>query len=115
MDRRNKLPYGTRGGEKDLDEIKPVVEFSSMSNEMRDMCIEKAKDAMDSFKDANISYYKKLAKKIKTDLEIDKNETWNCIVGTDFGAFISFEKAYLVYFRLNELYFMIFRFGAGAK
>ena len=109
---RGKNQYGIRVGEKEIDDIKPVVEFFTMTSEMRDLCISKTKDAMRSVVDGNLNYFKKLAKKIKLDLEADKNETWNVIVGTEYGAYLAFEKAFLIYFRLNELYFLIFRFGA---
>jgi hypothetical protein len=48
-------------------------------------------------------------------LEVDKGETWNVIVGTDFGAYVSFEKYNMLYFRLNEVYFLFFRFGANSN
>ena len=112
MSYRRNNQYGIRVGEKEIDEIKPVIEFSTMNNESKEMCISKAKDAMRAVGDSNINYYKKLAKKLKLDLEAEKNETWNVVVGSDYGAYLAFEKAYLIYFRLNELYFLIFRFGA---
>jgi len=56
-----------------------------------------------------------LAKLVKKALEEGTDETWNVIVGIDFGAYCSFDKAYLIYFRLNEIYFLIFRFGATVK
>jgi hypothetical protein len=65
--------------------------------------------------ESNINYYKNLAKNIKKTLEADKNETWNCIVGTDYGAWVSYEKGNLIYFRLNELYFLFFRFGSDSN
>jgi hypothetical protein len=52
---------------------------------------------------------------IKKTLEEGNDETWNVIVGTDYGAYGSFEKAHLIYFRLNEIYFLIFRFGFSIK
>jgi hypothetical protein len=110
---RRKELYGGRAGEKEVDDIKPVVEFSTMPQEMRDVCISKVKEAMRPNVDSNISYYQTLAKKIKTELETDKNETWNVIVGSEFGAYIAFEKAYVLWLRMNEVYFLIFRFGAG--
>ena len=112
MSYRRNQQYGMRPGEKEIDEIKPVIEFCTMNTETKDICITKAKDAMRAVGDSNINYYKKLAKKLKMDLEAEKNETWNVIVGTDYGAYLAFEKAYLIYFRMNELYFLIFRFGA---
>jgi hypothetical protein len=109
---RSKNQGAARMGDKEIEEIKVIVEFCSMSQETKDICISKTKEAMRYIGDGNLNYFKKLAKKIKHDLEQDKDETWNVIVGTDYGAYLAFEKAYLIYFRLNELYFLIFRFGA---
>lgn len=113
MDRRQKGQIGGRTFEKDISDVKPVIEFCTMSKEQRDECVEKAKEALQSLTDSNTAYYKKVAKMVKLALEEDKNETWNCVVGSDYGAYLSFDKAHLVYFRLNEIYFLIFRFGAG--
>ena len=108
----NRIVFG-RIGEKDYDEIKPVIEFNTMNQELKDFCISVAKNALKTTSDSHISYYKKLAKKIKLELEkTEKGQIWNCVVGSDYGAFISFEKANLVYFRINEINFLIFRFGA---
>jgi hypothetical protein len=112
MSYRRNNQYGNRAGEKEIDEIKPIIEFTTMNQETKDFCIAKAKEAMRSVGDSTLNYYKKLSKKLKLDLEADKNETWNVVVGSDYGAYIAFEKAHLIYFRMNELYFLIFRFGA---
>jgi hypothetical protein len=109
---RSKNQGAARIGEKEIDDIKVVIEFCTMTQESKDLCISKTKEAMRYIGDGNLNYFKKLAKKIKEDLEQDKDETWNVIVGTDYGAYLAFEKAYLIYFRLNEIYFLIFRFGA---
>lgn len=109
---KSKTQQNARVIEKELDDMKLVIEFCTMNQENSLMCINKTKDAMRSIGDGNMNYFKKLAKKIKLDLEADKTETWNVIVGTDYGAYLAFEKAYLIYFRLNELYFLIFRFGS---
>lgn len=108
----NRIVFG-KIGEKDYDEIKPIIEFSTMSQEAKDLCISVAKSSLKTTPDSHINYYKKLAKKIKLELEkIEKGQIWNCVVGSDYGAFISFEKSNMVYFRINEIYFLIFRFGA---
>ena len=41
-----KFTQEIRRGDKEIDEIKAVVEFCTMSKEERDDCIEKARDAM---------------------------------------------------------------------
>ena len=108
----NRIVFG-KIGEKDFDEIKPTVEFSTMNQDAREFCINVTKNALKTTPDSHINYYKKLAKKIKNELEkIEKGQIWNCVVGSEYGAFISFEKANMIYFRINEIYFLIFRFGA---
>ena len=52
-----------------------------------------------------------MAKKIKLSLESEKKEIWNVVVGSDFGAWVSFDKTEMIYFRMDEIYFLIFRFG----
>jgi len=47
---KNKVPYGGNKGERDIDDIVPIIEFSNISNENKDMCIKKAKEAMSKLK-----------------------------------------------------------------
>jgi hypothetical protein len=61
--------------------------------------------------DENINYYQNLAKILKDNLEKDGGEVWNVIIGTEFGAYVAFEKSFLLYFRMNELYFLVYRLG----
>lgn len=44
--RITRIQNNPRIGEKEVDDIKPVVEFCSMNAEMKNFCIEKAKEAM---------------------------------------------------------------------
>lgn len=59
----------------------------------------------------NTKFYKSLAKKIKFALEENNEDIWNVVIGSDFGAWISFDKTYVLYCRVQEKYFLIFRFG----
>lgn len=58
-----------------------------------------------------MNYYKILAKKLKMELEEGTDNIWNVVVGSDFGAWISFDKYNVLYCRVKEKYFLIFRFG----
>ncbi|CDK26500.1 unnamed protein product [Kuraishia capsulata CBS 1993] len=35
--------------------------------------------------------------------------TWHCIVGTDFGNYVSHERNNFIYFYVNELAILLFR------
>ena len=72
----NRIVFG-RIGEKDYDEIKPVIEFNTMNQELKDFCISVAKNALKTTSDSHISYYKKLAKKIKLELERKRITTFS--------------------------------------
>jgi hypothetical protein len=104
-----------RRGDKEIDEIKVEIEFCNMNPELKSKCIEKTRDAMKTTLENNFSYFKILAKKIKLSLEEGNEEIWNVVVGSDFGAWISFDKSNMLYFRMDEIYFMIFRFGYDTK
>ena len=58
-----------RRGDKEIDDIKAVIEFCTMSPELQNECIEKTRDAMRTTIENNSSYFKNLAKKIKVGLE----------------------------------------------
>ena len=49
------------------------------------------------------------------NMDSDTGEIWNVIVFTDFGALINFDKAYMIFLRMYELYFLIYRFGYDTK
>jgi hypothetical protein len=59
----------------------------------------------------NINNYIKISKDIKLILDAEKQGVWNVVVGSDFGSYISYDKGYLMFFRLKEIHFLIFRFG----
>jgi hypothetical protein len=36
------------------------------------------------------------------NIDSDTGEIWSVIVGTDFGAWINFDKAYMTFLRMDE-------------
>lgn len=59
----------------------------------------------------SINYYKHIAKELKKKLDTEFGGTWNVVVGSDFGCFISYDRSHLMFFKMNEINFLIFRFG----
>ena len=49
------------------------------------------------------------------NMDSNTGEIWNVIVGTDFGAWINFDKACMLFLTMDELYFLIYRFGYDTK
>lgn len=48
-------------------------------------------------------------------MDSNTGEVWNVIIGTDFGAWINFDKVCMLYLTMDELYFLIYRFGYDTK
>ncbi len=44
-------------------------------------------------------------------LDNEKQGIWNVIVGSEYGSFISYDKGYLIFFRIREINVLIFRYG----
>jgi hypothetical protein len=46
MDTKQKTKFLLSGGEKDIDDVIPVVEFCNMKNDHREICIKVCKEIM---------------------------------------------------------------------
>jgi dynein light chain LC8-type len=56
-------------------------------------------------------YFKDLAEFIKKAFDEKFGGTWHVIVGLNFGAFVSYETKCFIHFFVNQIGFMIFKFG----
>ena len=114
-------------GDKEIDDIKPIIKYCTMSQELKMDTISRIKEAMskliyiyiilniETTIENNSNYFKTLSKKIKINMDSNTGEIWNVIVGTDYGAWINFDKTYMLFLTMDELYFLIYRFGYDTK
>jgi len=56
-------------------------------------------------------YFKDLAEFMKLAFDEKFGGTWHVIVGLHFGAFVSYESSCMIHFYINQLGFMIYKFG----
>ncbi|KAF9731099.1 hypothetical protein PMIN06_011977 [Paraphaeosphaeria minitans] len=91
--------------EKDLP-IKQEAQIKSadMSDEMQQEAIEVAQTAMDQF-----SIEKDIAQYIKKEFDSRKGATWHCIVGRNFGSFVTHETKHFIYFYLGHCAILLFK------
>ncbi|KAF2450798.1 hypothetical protein P171DRAFT_146665 [Karstenula rhodostoma CBS 690.94] len=91
--------------EKDLP-IKQEAQIKSadMSDEMQQEAIEVAQSAMDQF-----SIEKDIAQYIKKEFDSRKGATWHCIVGRNFGSFVTHETKHFIYFYLGHCAILLFK------
>ncbi|CDW72784.1 UNKNOWN [Stylonychia lemnae] len=77
---------------------KAVVKNADMSEDMQQDAIDIATQALEKF---NIE--KDIAAFIKKEFDKKYNPTWHCIVGRNFGSYITHETKHFIYFYLGQV------------
>ena len=85
---------------------KAVVKNADMSEEMQDDAINTAIQALDKY---NIE--KDIAAFIKKEFDKKYNPTWHCIVGRNFGSYVTHETKHFIYFYLGQVAILLFKSG----
>ncbi|THD21474.1 Dynein light chain type [Fasciola hepatica] len=87
-----------------MDETSAVVQGCTMSDEMLEDAVFTAVEAMEKFEqNRDVATY------IKREFDRKHSETWHCIVGRDYGSFISHEAEHFVDFRLGDRAVLLYR------
>ncbi|KAF2435601.1 dynein light chain type 1 [Tothia fuscella] len=84
--------------------LEAQVKAADMSDDMQGEAIEVAQDAMTKF---NIE--KDIAQYIKKEFDSRKGATWHCIVGRNFGSFVTHETKHFIYFYLGHCAILLFK------
>jgi dynein light chain LC8-type len=77
---------------------KAVVKFSDMDTEMLDFAIAQA-----AFAQENLSSEKEVALHLKEQFEERYSPTWHCLVGRNFGSYVTHENGKYCYFYINQM------------
>ncbi|KAF1955238.1 putative dynein light chain type 1 [Byssothecium circinans] len=80
------------------------VKSADMSDEMQQEAIEVAQHAMEQF-----TIEKDIAQYIKKEFDSRKGATWHCIVGRNFGSFVTHETKHFIYFYLGHCAILLFK------
>ncbi|QDS70934.1 hypothetical protein FKW77_006785 [Venturia effusa] len=86
------------------EKLEAQVKAADMSEDMQQEAIEVAQDAMLKF---NIE--KEIAQYIKKEFDQRKGATWHCIVGRNFGSFVTHETKHFIYFYLGHCAILLFK------
>jgi len=89
-----------------MSERKAIIKNADMSEDMQQAAIESAQQAIEKF---NIE--KDIAAYIKKDFDKKHNPTWHCIVGRNFGSFVTHESHCFIYFYLGQVAILLFKSG----
>ncbi|GFR20534.1 dynein light chain 1, cytoplasmic [Trichonephila clavata] len=85
---------------------KAVIKNADMSEEMQQEAVDVATQALEKY---NIE--KDIAAYIKKEFDKKYNPTWHCIVGRNFGSYVTHETKHFIYFYLGQVAILLFKSG----
>ena len=85
---------------------KADVKNADMSEDMQQDAIDISTQALEKF---NIE--KDIAAFIKKEFDKKYNPTWHCIVGRNFGSYVTHETKHFIYFYLGQVAILLFKSG----
>ncbi|KAG5837255.1 hypothetical protein ANANG_G00237360 [Anguilla anguilla] len=85
---------------------KAVIKNADMSEDMQQDAVDCATQAMEKY---NIE--KDIAAYIKKEFDKKYNPTWHCIVGRNFGSYVTHETKHFIYFYLGQVAILLFKSG----
>lgn len=106
-----------------MSERKAVIKNADMSDEMqqvrwfsslvRRLILQAIQDAIDCATQALEKYNieKDIAAYIKKEFDKKYNPTWHCIVGRNFGSYVTHETKHFIYFYLGQVAILLFKSG----
>jgi dynein light chain LC8-type len=81
-----------------MAERKAVIKNADMSEDMQQDAVDCASQALEKY---NIE--KDIAAFIKKEFDKKYNPTWHCIVGRNFGSYVTHETKHFIYFYLGQV------------
>ncbi|XP_062170021.1 uncharacterized protein LOC133875803 [Alnus glutinosa] len=91
-------------------EGKAVIGETDMLQTMQQDALELAAKALDIF---DVTEATEIAHFIKKEFDGTHGPGWQCIVGTDFGSFVTHCSGCFIYFSVGSLAILLFRGSAG--
>ncbi|KAM3178062.1 hypothetical protein ACTXT7_003310 [Hymenolepis weldensis] len=89
-----------------MTERKAVIKNADMTEDMQSDAVAVAGQALEKF---NIE--KDIAAYIKKEFDKKHSPTWHCIVGRNFGSYVTHETNHFIYFYLGQVAILLFKSG----
>ncbi|KAI9682243.1 MAG: Dynein light chain [Caeruleum heppii] len=86
------------------DKLEFQIKSSDMTEDMQTEAVDVATEAMTKF-----HIEKDIAQHIKKEFDGRKGATWHCIVGRNFGSFVTHETKHFIYFYLGHNAILLFK------
>ncbi|KAG0207430.1 Dynein light chain 1, cytoplasmic [Mortierella sp. GBA30] len=85
---------------------RPTIKNADMAEEMQQEAIECAVRAFEKF-----TVEKDIAAFLKKEFDRKYGATWHCIVGRNFGSYVTHETKHFIYFYLDQIAILLFKSG----
>ncbi|KAL6656765.1 hypothetical protein ACP70R_004545 [Stipagrostis hirtigluma subsp. patula] len=95
-------------------ERQAVIGDSDTLQAMQRDALRLAGKALDGFEAGDSTDIARLIKKTAQEFDRSYGPGWQCIVGTDFGSFVTHRSGCFIYFDVGNLAILLFRVGGAA-
>ncbi|VDP69978.1 unnamed protein product [Echinostoma caproni] len=89
-----------------MTERRAVIKNADMSNEVQEDAVQTAALALDRYQ-----VEKDIAAHLKKEFDKKYGPTWHCVVGKNFGSYVTHETGNFIYFYLQDRAFLLFKSG----
>uniref|UniRef100_A0A914C0I1 Dynein light chain n=1 Tax=Acrobeloides nanus TaxID=290746 RepID=A0A914C0I1_9BILA len=89
-----------------LGDRKAVIKNADMPEEVQQEAIDYAIQALEKY-----TVEKDIAAYIKKEFDKKYGPTWHCIVGRNFGSYVTHETKHFIYFYLAQVAILLFKSG----
>ncbi|KAF9896950.1 Dynein light chain 1, cytoplasmic [Lobosporangium transversale] len=85
---------------------RPTIKNADMSEDVQQEAVECAIRAFEKY-----TVEKDIAAHIKKEFDKKYGATWHCIVGRNFGSYVTHETKHFIYFYLDQIAILLFKSG----
>ncbi|QUC17980.1 uncharacterized protein UV8b_02221 [Ustilaginoidea virens] len=86
------------------EKLEAQIKSADMTEEMQHEVVDVAQEAMSKF-----TIERDIAQHIKRAFDERKGPNWHCIVGRNFGSFVTHETKHFIYFYLGHCAILLFK------
>jgi dynein light chain LC8-type len=87
-------------------DLNAVIKNADMSEDMQQDAVECATQSLEKY-----SIERDIAAYIKKEFDKKYNPTWHCIVGRNFGSYVTHDTKHFIYFYMGKVAILLFKSG----
>ncbi|CAH8448767.1 unnamed protein product [Dicrocoelium dendriticum] len=89
-----------------MSERKAIVKNADMPEEVQQKVVDTCQEAMEKY-----TLEKDIATHVKKFMDEKYGPTWHCVVGKQFGSYVTHESNNFIYFYLDQSAILLFKSG----